>query len=138
MFAAAALLPTDFEEAGRAGRKGEAATVARRLLGQFIYADLKALKRLSCAASLLNYELAAHFCNRDIASLHVQFGAACGVVALRATCLCLAMSARRSPASFHSRHVVNRKGVDVHLFFYLRPFLRRFRRQVKFLRVVCF
>jgi hypothetical protein len=36
VFAAAALLPTDFEEAGRAGRKGEAATVARRLLGQFI------------------------------------------------------------------------------------------------------
>jgi hypothetical protein len=138
VFAAAALLPTDFEEAGRAGRKGEAATVARRLLGQFIYADLKALKRLSCAASLLNYEWAAHFYNRDIASLHVQFGAACGVVALRAACLCLANVGPALSCLLHSRHVVNRKGVDVHLFFYLRPFLRRFRRQVKFLRVVCF
>ncbi len=99
MFAAAALLPTDFEEAGRAGRKGEAATVARRLLGQFIYADLKALKRLSCAASLLNYEWAAHFCNHDIASLHVQFGAACGVVALRATWF-VSRDVGPAPASF--------------------------------------
>jgi hypothetical protein len=68
-------------------------------LGQFIYADLKALTRLSCAASLLNYEWAAHFCNHDIASLHVQFGAACGVVALRATWF-VSRDVGPAPASF--------------------------------------
>jgi hypothetical protein len=40
----------DFEEAFRAGRSGEAATVARRLFGQFMMGDSKAFKRLSCAA----------------------------------------------------------------------------------------
>ncbi len=50
------MLPTDFEEVGRADRKGDAATVARRLLGQFIYVDLKAdIKVTSYAVALRSY-----------------------------------------------------------------------------------
>ena len=49
-FATALVPPEDFEEAASEGRNGEAATVARRLFGQFMMSESKAFKRPNLAA----------------------------------------------------------------------------------------